>query len=352
MFSQRIMQLKPYTPGEQPQDKKYIKLNTNENPYPPSPMVEKAIREFDVATLKLYPDPESNKLKQAIADFYGKKRENIFVGNGSDEILALAFYAFFDRNNGTLLYPYPSYSFYPVYCNFFNIEKKEIQTRPDFSIDIEDFLAEPNPSGLIFPNPNAPTAMGLAKPKIIELLERFPSDRVVIIDEAYVDFCDLGADDLIDRFENLLIIKTFSKSRSLAGMRLGYAIGSKKLISALNTAKNSFNSYPVDRIAEVAGVAAMNDKAYFQETNQKICKTRDYLANWLNSNGWEALESSANFIFARKPGISGQEIYQRLKDEGILVRYFNLDRINDFVRITIGTDAEIQALIDRLTDFK
>ena len=351
MLSQKLIDLKPYTPGEQPQDKKYIKLNTNENPYPPSPKVKKAIARFNAKNLKLYPDPDSKKLKQAIANYYNKNIENVFVGNGSDEILALAFYAFFDNANGKLLYPYPSYSFYPVYCNFFTLEKEEFQTNEDFSINVDKILAYENVSGLIFPNPNAPTGKGLAMEKLIHLLDNFPKNRVVIIDEAYVDFSDLGADKLIEKYSNLLVIKTFSKSRSLAGMRLGYALGNPKLIQALDTAKNSFNSYPIDRLAEVVGIAAIEDKKYFDKTIAKICKTRAHLYSWLKENNWEVLESSANFVFARKPGINGMEIYQKLKDEGILVRHFNMDRISDYVRITIGTDCEIKALIKKLENF-
>jgi histidinol-phosphate aminotransferase len=350
MYTKRVQKLSPYVPGEQPQDKKYIKLNTNENPYPPAPGVEKVLKEFNIDDLRRYPDPESLKFKSAVADFYKVETANVFAGNGSDEILALAFYTFFDSDEGTLMFPDPSYSFYPVYCNFFNIEYSKIPVNKDFSIDIEKIKDGSDNCGLIFPNPNAPTSIALTEQQIIEILDNFPSDKAVIIDEAYADFCEFSAVKLIEKYSNLIVVKTLSKSRSLAGSRIGYAISSEENIRMMTAAKDSFNSYPIDRITEAAAVEAFRDKEYFEKTTARICKTRDRLSAELRNMGWELPESGANFIFARKPGIGGETIYKTLKEHGILVRFFNKPGISDYVRITIGTEEETDILLSKLAE--
>ena len=345
MLTQRIKKLTPYVPGEQPQDRKYIKLNTNENPYPPTPRIGPFLKSFDIERLRLYPDPLFGNLRVAISKRYGIDKAQVFVGNGSDEVLAFAFYAFFDSAGGKLLFPEFSYSFYPVYCDFYGIEYRKIPLAKDFAIEINDYLGEASSCGIVFPNPNAPTGIVLPLARVAELLEQYPEDRVVVIDEAYIDFGGESAVSLIDRFKNLLVIRTFSKSMSLAALRLGFAMGNKNLIRALFAVKDSFNSYPADLIAQQIGEIAINDTIYYTTITQKIIKSRKSLSKQLEDLGWDVLPSGANFIFAGKKGLSGETVYTRLKQEGILVRYFNMEGIKNFVRITIGTDEEVEALM-------
>jgi len=346
MLSERMKKLKPYVPGEQPQDRAYIKLNTNENPYPPTPRIEPFLKSFDIEKLRLYPDPLFGTLREAISERYGIRKDQVFVGNGSDEVLSFAFCAFFDSDWGRLLFPEFSYSFYPVYCDFYGIEYRKVPLKEDFTIDIEDYLWEGPSCGMIFPNPNAPTGILLPLEKVTELLERYPKDRVVVIDEAYIDFGGENAIPLIDRFKNLLIIRTFSKGMSLAALRLGFAVGDEKLVESLFCVKDSFNSYPADVFAQKIGEIAVKDVDYYADISRKIIRTRKKVSQQFTDMGWDVLPSEANFIFAGRNGLTGETVYTRLKENGILVRYFDIDGIKKFVRITIGTDEQMASLIE------
>ena len=347
-----VERLDPYVPGEQPAIPGLIKLNTNENPYPPSPKVMAALSQDQVELLRLYPDPNSLSLKRAIARHYSVDEKNVFVGNGSDEVLALAFMTFFKQSK-PLFFPDISYSFYPVYCNLYDIEFEKIPLADDFTIDLEAYK-RPN-GGIIFPNPNAPTGIGMEL-DVIEQLLIDNSDSVVIVDEAYIDFMMQGnnrgisqsAINLLNRYPNLLVVQTLSKSRSLAGMRVGFAVGSEDLICGLNRVKNSFNSYPVDRVAEVAAVAAMEDMEYFDDCCQKIVNTREWTVEQLSGLGFEVLPSSANFIFAKPTKIPASTVFSQLRERNILVRYFSAARVDQFLRISIGTSEEMRALVDAL----
>lgn len=336
--------LAPYEPGEQPQDNVYIKLNTNENPYPPSPRALQEITETVSDGLRLYPDPEAVKLKQAIASYYSVSETCVFTGNGSDEVLALAFMAFF-KDRSDIAFPDITYSFYPVYCKLFEIDFCTFPLNAHFEIDVN---AIPDTSGgIIFPNPNAPTGIALDLEQIESLLRKF-SERVVIIDEAYIDFGGRSAVELTGSYPNLLVIQTLSKSRSLAGMRVGYAIGHEDLISALNRVKNSFNSYPLDALAIAGAVAAIQDREHFADCCRKIIDTREWLSEQLGELSFEVLPSSANFVFARHPRQNAGELYRQLKQRGILVRHFDKPGIDDFLRITIGTNDDMARFCDTL----
>ncbi len=348
MLSNRMKKLKPYVPGEQPRDRRYLKLNTNENAYPPTSRIETLLKDFDIEQLRRYPDPASQRLRRKIAERYDVRMENVFVGNGSDEVLSFAFYAFFDDTRGTLLFPEFTYSFYPVYCDFYGIECRKIPLSPDFHVDIEAFLAEGNSCGIIFPNPNAPTGVSLQRDRIAHLLDNYPADRNVIIDEAYIDFGGQSAVPLIREYGNLLIVNTFSKSMSLAGLRLGFAIGEEGLIDALFRVKDSFNSYPVDTLAQLIGETAISDEAYYRSVTEKIIAARQYLAAGLQELGWNVLPSDANFLFAGKEGVQGEEIYQEFRRRGILVRHFDIDGIREFVRISIGTMEEMDRVLEEV----
>jgi len=345
MLSDRMKKLKPYVPGEQPRDQRYLKLNTNENAYPPSSRVETLLRDFDIEQLRRYPDPASKRLRRKIAERYHVRMENVFVSNGSDEVLSFAFYAFFDNTKGTLLIPEFTYSFYPVYCDFYGIECRKVPLSSDFLVDIDALLTAKGSSGIIFPNPNAPTGVSLPRDRIAYLLDNYPSDRAVVIDEAYIDFGGQSAIPLIQDYRNLLIVNTFSKSMSLAGIRLGFAIGDEGLIDALFRVKDSFNSYPVDTLAQLIGETAISDEAYYRSVREKIIAARRYFAAGLEGLGWKVLPSDANFLFAGKEGIPGEEIYQKLRQRGILVRHFNIEGIRAFVRITIGTMEEMDRVL-------
>ncbi len=347
MFADRMNQLTPYVPGEQPQDGQYIKLNTNENPYPPTPKILDFLQTFDHSRLRLYPEPTSLKLRKAIADDNNLKPENVFIGNGSDEVLSFVFFGFFDGKNGPLLFPEFTYSFYPVYSGFYSIPYKKVPLKADFSLDIDSYLKEKS-TGIIVPNPNAPTGVCLTLDEIKYLLDSYPSDRLVCIDEAYIAFGGESAASLIESYSNLLVVRTFSKSSSLAGLRLGYALGAPELITALNTVKDSFNSYPVDLIAQTCGELAVTDSTYSKEIISKIINTREWFTSEIEESGWEVLPSKANFVFARKQGLNGEEVYSKLKNKKILVRYFNKPGIDDFVRITIGTDEDMKTLVEAL----
>lgn len=343
MFSQFLSRLTAYTPGEQPKDKKYIKLNTNENPYPPCPKIMK--KNPNAADFRLYPDPECTALKEAMADCFRVPPSFIFMGNGSDEVLAFAFGAFFDSTDGDVLFPEHTYSFYPVYCRFFNLTFRKIPMKGDFSIDFTALAASREDAGIIFPNPNAPTGIAVSRSRIRELLEARRRDRIVIIDEAYIDFGGESAVELTAEYENLLITGTFSKSRSLAGLRLGYAIGNPKLISALETVKNSFNSYTIGRFTQECGIESLRDIRYFEKCRKAVIKTREKTVKALRSRGWDVLPSCANFLFAAHPTLTGEAVYTRLKNEGILVRFFNQPGIDNRVRISIGTPEEMEIFV-------
>ena len=357
LWSPLVKGLDPYVPGEQPAIDGLIKLNTNESPYPPSPAALAAIADAAGDHLRLYPDPESSCLKAAIADYFELAADNIFVGNGSDEVLAHAFNAFF-RQDKPILFPDLTYSFYPVYCRLYNIDYQVIPLNAEFEIDVADYqLAN---GGIIFPNPNAPTAIGLARQSIIDLLEANP-DSVVIVDEAYIDYAqDSGADvaansiasvvDLTQQYANLLVVHTLSKSRAFAGMRVGYAIGHPHLIDGLQRVKNSFNSYPVDRLAEVAAIASFQDEAYFQLTKDKVIANRQLLISELEALNFDCLPSSANFVLVKHDQLDAKQLAEQLREHKIIVRYFATPRIAQFVRITVGTEEQNQQLLTLIRD--
>lgn len=343
-WSPLVQQLEPYVPGEQPKDQRYIKLNTNECPYPPSPQVLAAIQQELTDTLRLYPDPNADLFKEAIANYYGLESKQVFVGNGSDEVLAHVFQALF-KPEQPLLFPDISYSFYPVYANLYQLTVQQIPLAADFSLDLTAYTQ--TNGGIIFPNPNAPTGSALELAAIEALLQR-NSASVVVIDEAYVDFGAETAISLIDHYPNLLVVQTLSKSRSLAGLRAGFAVGHPALIEALERVKNSFNSYPLDRLAIVGAAAAMQDRAYFAEICQRIIKTRTSVVAGLQQLGFEVLPSAANFVFARPPQGNAEAIYLALKAQGVLVRHFKKPRIQEYLRVTIGTDDEMDVLLTKL----
>ncbi len=333
-------------PGEQPKLENLVKLNTNENPYGPSDQVIRALQAVANDSLRLYPDPNSDKLKAAIADNYSLQANQVFVGNGSDEVLAHVFLALL-KHSRPLLFPDISYSFYPVYCGLYNIEFEQISLNENFEIDVNDY-DRPN-GGIIFPNPNAPTGVPLALSEIEKLL-KINTESVVVIDEAYVDFGTESAVKLINTYPNLLVTQTLSKARSLAGLRVGYALGQKDLIEALIRVKDSFNSYPIDRFAEAGAIAAMQDKAYFEQTRQKVMTSRSALVLALRAMDFEVLPSGANFIFAKHKTRDGEELTEKLREKNIIIRHFKKPtRIAPYLRITIGTEPQNKQLIAALT---
>jgi histidinol-phosphate aminotransferase len=345
-WSAIVHALTPYVPGEQPKIQNLIKLNTNENPYGPSPKVIAALQAEAGDSLRLYPDPESSRMKAAIAEYHGLHTSQVFVGNGSDEVLAHIFQALL-KHELPLLFPDITYSFYPVYCGLYGIQYETVPLNARFEIAIDDYL-RPN-GGIIFPNPNAPTGIPLPVAEIERLLQ-VNKDSVVVIDEAYVDFGTESAVALVNRYPNLLVTHTYSKSRSLAGLRIGYAVGDAGLIEALIRVKDSFNSYPIDRFAEAGAIAALQDEAYFQQTRQQVITVREQLVNDLQALGFEVLPSGANFIFARHAGYTGEQLAAGLREQAVIVRHFKKPaRIADFLRITIGNDAQNQALMQALT---
>ena len=340
-WSPIVSTLKPYVAGEQPRIQNLVKLNTNENPYGPSPKAIAAMQAAVADSLKLYPDPSALALRQSIARAYGVTADEVFVGNGSDEVLAHAFAALL-KHDRPLLYPDITYSFYPTYCRLFGIEAVEIPLKDDFTIGLADYA---RPCGaIIMPNPNAPTGIGLPLAAIEKLVAEHP-DQPVVVDEAYIDFGGESAIPLTKTYDNLLVVHTLSKSRSLAGLRVGYAIGQRPLIDALERVKDSFNSYPLDRVAQAGATAAMDDREWFEETRGKVVETRERVAGALRQRGFEVLPSQANFVFARHPGMSGEELAKGLRDRAVLVRHFAKPRISDFLRITIGTAEECDRLI-------
>ncbi|MBG20962.1 MAG: histidinol-phosphate transaminase [Rhizobiales bacterium] len=343
-WSKIVQDLEPYVPGEQPRIEGLIKLNTNENPYPPSPKALEAIRRATDETLRLYPDPVSAELRETIAATFDLGSENIFVGNGSDEVLAHTFMGLL-KQDGPLLFPDITYSFYPVYCGLYGIEAKKIPLGDDMSVDIEAYSG---PAGaIILPNPNAPTGIALPLSDIRKLAEA-DRNRLLVVDEAYIDFGGETAAALVPEFDNILVIRTFSKSYSLAGSRVGFAIGQRPLIDALERVKDSFNSYPLDRLAQAAATAAWKDRDWFEATRSRIIMSRNQLTTDLTELGFEVLPSAANFVFARHPKHEGAKLAASLRSEAILVRHFNKPRISDYLRITVGTEDECKRLIEVL----
>lgn len=346
-WSPVVRELTPYVPGEQPRER-LIKLNTNENPYPPAPGVEAVLRDFPTDHLRLYPDPESRALRQALARELGVTVEEVFVGNGSDEVLALAFQAFFCQAR-PLAMPDITYSFYPVYCRLYGIERRTHALDDQWQVDLDAF--GPGCGGVIFANPNAPTGHGHGRDAIAGLLERV-TESVVLVDEAYVDFGGESAVPLVARYPNLLVTGTFSKSRSLAGIRLGYAVGSPELIEGLERVKDSFNSYPVDSLASAIGIAALEDREHFEACREKVITTRERTRRRLADLGFEALPSQTNFILTRHSEFDAAQLFVGLRERGILVRHFGTEALRDFLRISIGTEDEMNSLIETLETFR
>ena len=347
-WSPFVRSLSPYVPGEQPLDSQLIKLNTNEHPLGPSPHVLEAIKSAANDKLRLYPDPNATALKQALASHHGLDVSQVFVGNGSDEVLAHVFFGLF-KQNSPLLFPDLTYGFYPVYCQLYDIAHRLVPLDETFCIRVDDYLSlgEEEAGGIIFPNPNAPTGRALplsAVQSVIEANAQIP----VVIDEAYVDFGAESAVSLIKDHSNLLVVHSLSKSRALAGLRVGYALGSAQLVEGLERVKNSFNSYPLDRVAQAGAIAAIEDDAFFKASCQEVIATREQLTRELQSLGFDVLPSKANFVFARHPEHQGQALGQGLREQSILVRHFNNPRIDEFLRITVGTQAQCDSLIKAL----
>lgn len=346
-FLAKLRRIDPYVPGEQPQSADIIKLNANENPYPPAPGVQQALRSFDASRLALYPDANGKALKTALANRFGLKPSQVFLGNGSDDVLALAFQSFFCSGE-PILYPDITYSFYPVWCDLFRIPYETVPLDENFCVRVRDY-DRPN-GGIVLPNPNAPTGRGVSLDFLEDLLQH-NADCVVIIDEAYVDFGAQSAVPLIEKYENLLVVQTMSKSRSLAGLRIGYALGSETLIATLEAVKNSYNSYTMDAVALAAGEAAVADEAYFQETCRKVIATRERTAEELRKLGFTVSPSLTNFLFVTHPKKEAPVIFEYLRQKNIFIRYFKLPRIDNYLRITVGTDAQMDRMIEELRAF-
>lgn len=375
MFSSRLQKLNPYVPGEQPKDREYIKLNANENPYPPCPAVAERIAEFvknNPKKLALYPDPDSHELHEKIADMLNKTGgvlsrtvvngketspceedafgftvtpDMIYTGNGSDEVLSFIFYAFFDSST-KLVSPEHSYSFYPVYCGFYDIPRDPVPLKADWTLDVEEMIrrANVNHSGTILANPNAPTGIALTREELRDMIKRCPSDRVFVVDEAYVDFGGESAIPLLKEFQNLLVVRTFSKSLCGAGLRSGYIVANPPLVNAVTTVKNSLNHFPMDAVTQVASCASVENTWYYADCAKKVKEERDSFTAFLRKRGWNVLDSKTNFIFTCKNGVHGKDVYEGLKKDGILVRRFDTPGIEEYLRITIGTKDEMDRM--------
>ncbi|HEY9574996.1 MAG TPA: histidinol-phosphate transaminase [Lachnospiraceae bacterium] len=345
-WEENVKKVTPYTPGEQPKKEGIIKLNTNENPYPPSPKVEEILKNTDYRMLRLYPDPAISSLVDALANSYGIKKNQVFVGVGSDDVLAMCFMTFFGSGK-KILFPDITYSFYEVWAKLFSIPYEKKALNKEFELVAEDYFGENG--GIIFPNPNAPTGIELSLEKVEEIIKN-NQDVVVIVDEAYVDFGAKSALPLIEKYDNLLIVQTFSKSRSMAGARIGFAMGNEKLISYLNDAKYSFNSYTIDSLNMHLAKVVLEDETYFKENLEKIVETREWTKKELKKLGFDFWDSRANFIFASHKKVGAKEIYLTLKEKGIYVRYFEKERIDNYLRITIGKEGEMQDLLQALKE--
>ena len=375
IISNRVKNLHPYVPGEQPKDRVYIKLNANENPYAPAPSVQKAVRDFvhnHPEKLGLYPDPVSLELHAAIADMLNKSGgvlcrakvdgdkvspseqdklpftvtpDMIYTGNGSDEVLSFVFYAFFDSSKNFVM-PEFTYSFYPVYAGFYNIPMYQVPLKDDWTLDTDEMLkrAVKNEGGIIFANPNAPTGLGLTREQVCQMLKKASSDEIFIVDEAYVDFGGESCIPLLAEFKNLVIVRTFSKSLCGAGQRLGYIVANPELVNIVTTVKNSVNHFPIDAVAQVSGTAACRDVAYYVDTSRRVAEEREKFYNFLKDKGFYVPKSQTNFLFAKHPKIAGDELYKKIKEQGLLIRHFATKGIEDFVRITIGTPEQMDTL--------
>lgn len=346
-WTKNLRNIEPYVPGEQSKDKDIVKINANENPYPPSPKAAEVLKSFDTNKLRFYPSANSTKLKEAIAKYYKVEMSNVFVGNGSDDVLAVAFQSFFNSEK-PIVYPDLTYSFYPVWCSLFGIKYKNYPVGDDFRINPEDYK-EKN-GGVVIPNPNAPTSLGEGL-DFVEKILNYNQDSVVIIDEAYVDFGGTSSIPLIDKYENLLVTGTFSKSRSLAGLRIGFAIGSKALIDVMEAVKNSYNSYTVDSLSIEMGAASIEDDEYFKSTCKKVIKTRERVTLELEKLGFDVLDSQTNFIFATHNKHNMKSLFEYLKTQKVFIRYFSLPRIENYVRITIGTNEEMDIFLEKTKEF-
>lgn len=347
LWKNNLRQIEPYVPGEQSKDKDIVKLNANENPYPPSPQAVRALREFDTDALRFYPPATASQLKEAIAEYYGVKAHNVFLGNGSDDVLALSFQALFN-SECPIAFPDITYSFYPVWCRLFGIDYVTYPLDDNFRINPDDYKGKNG--GVVIPNPNAPTSIG-EDPGFVRRIMEYNRDSVVIIDEAYADFAKDTCVPLTAEYENLLITGTFSKSRSLAGMRIGFAIGSKTLIDVLEAVKNSYNSYTIDSISMAMGIASIKDVDYFNATVSKIKCTRARVTDELRALGFTVQDSSTNFLMATHADYSMKDMFLYLKSKNVFIRYFDLPRIDNYVRITIGTDNEMDVFIERVKEY-
>ena len=345
-YEKNIRRVEPYVPGEQPQHK-VIKLNTNENPYPPAPGVRDALMGIDVDRMRMYPDPTAESLVHTLAEYYGVKDEQVFVGVGSDDVLAMCFLTFFNSDK-PILFPDITYSFYKVWAELYRIPYKCPAVDDDFRIVKEDYYQENG--GIIFPNPNAPTSIYEDLSFVEDIISHNP-DVIVIVDEAYVDFAGKSAMELIDKYDNLIVVQTFSKARSMAGMRIGYAISNPTLIQYLNDVKYSFNSYTMNQTSLVCGVEAVKDKAYFEEKVQKLIETREWTKEELRKLGFSFPDSKANFIFATHEKYAAKDLFEALKKANIYVRYFSGERVCNHLRITVGTKEEMEVLISFLKEY-
>ncbi len=346
-WKENIRKIAPYVPGEQPTEKNIIKLNTNESPYAPSPEVQKVIGEYDCTNLRLYPSFVCPELKSALTENYTVNEREIFLGNGSDEVLALCFMTFFNSDK-PVLFPDITYSFYDVWCNLYNIPYERVPLDSNFCFVKEDYYRENG--GIVITNPNAPTAVYMELSDIEDIIKH-NEDVIVIVDEAYIDFGGKSAAELIHKYDNLVVVQTYSKSRALAGIRVGYAFASSELIDALEAVKNSFNSYTLNSLSQAAATAAAKDKDYFNECVNKIIKTREWTVAELSKLGFETLPSKANFIFTTNKNISAEKLFEYLKSKNIYVRYFNKPRIKEYLRITIGTQEQMEALIKAIKEY-
>ncbi|WP_294510341.1 histidinol-phosphate transaminase [uncultured Intestinimonas sp.] len=346
-WSRRIRDMVPYVPGEQPKDRVFIKLNTNENPYPPSPKALEALREAADDRLRLYPDPECAQLRTTIAAVHGLTPEQVFPGNGSDEVLAFCFQAFFDPDR-PVCFADITYTFYAVYAEYFGLNPRLIPLGEDFSLPVVPFCTG-NSGGVVVANPNAPTGLEVSREDLIRILESNPQ-AVVLVDEAYIDFGGTSADTLVNRYDNLVVVRTLSKGRGLAGMRVGYALGHPDLMAALRCVRDSINSYTVDRCAQAAAAASIADEAYFEAQAAKVSATRDRSAAQLRELGFTVTDSKANFLFVHHPKVAAKTLLDGLRQRGILVRWFDRPRISDHLRISVGTDEEMDALYQAMKE--
>ncbi len=347
LWKKNLIDITPYVAGEQPKNDNIIKLNANENPYPPSPEVQKILTEKNAVDFRKYPDANAAPLKKALAKRYGLSTENVFCGNGSDDVLATAFRAFFNSDK-PIFYPDITYSFYPVWCELLKIPYETKSVNENFEIDVRDFYGENG--GVVIANPNAPTSIGVGKEFIVDLLEH-NKDCIVIVDEAYADFGRYSCVELIKEYDNLVVTQTFSKSRSLAGMRVGMAFAQPELVNYMQAVKDSYNSYPLDQVAIETAVASINDEMYFTDTVNKIKSTRDEGIEILRDMGFKVLDSETNFLFVSHPAYAAKDIFEFVRSKGVFIRYFNKPRIDNYLRITVGTDGEMQSLYSAIKEF-